>query len=247
MERVYRIETQYSPGKSTAKPDRAARYAPERIRAYVGAERADGTAPATLVATDGRILSAVPAVARSVGTESPTGPAAFYLPAVVGARAVKTKPRRRDVAATVGAATVTVAETGADMAATDNTGTFPAWSNIVPKPDGATSVSVAFSVELLCKLADSLRDVGHASGDPQVLRLTFTPDRNGNAATAILVTSGPKPAVVPPECEPDHARPVGMIMPVHVDGTAESHRRYVAEGFAWAAGIARTTGATETA
>ena len=252
MTQIVTLETLYAPGKIAADPKRAAIYCPSHVRCYVPETpcRNGNTAPAVLVSTDGRALAVVPATAEWHHGPTPEpgetcGPLAFNLPASVVSRPVKVErkaPKRRRLTATVGPHSVAVSEPLQVSETADNGPGFPAWSTLAadrPDANHGDHVSVGLSVAILERLAAALRSAEHDSGTPQIVRLTFRPDRSGNADRAVLVSSGPGP---------DHGEsvPVGLIMPVSVDSTARAHAEMVRAAFDSAADIARTTGANET-
>jgi len=252
MNRTVTITTHYAPGKVSADPKRAATYCPNHVRAYVAGTpcRNGNTASAILVSTDGRALAVVPATAEVCHGPTPepgenADPIAFNLPAAVVSRPVKVErkaPKRRRLTATVGPHSVAVSEPLQVSETADNGPGFPAWSTLAadrPDANHGEHVSVGLSVAILERLAAALRSAEHDSGTPQIVRLTFRPDRSGNADRAVLVSSGPGPGRGEPI-------PVGLIMPVSVDSTARAHAEMVRAAFDSAAEIARTTGANET-
>lgn len=252
MSRIVTIETLYSPGKIAADPKRAASYCPGHVRAYVAETpcRNGNTAAAVLVSTDGRALAVVPATAEvctgpAPEPGAPAGPVAFNLPAAVVSRPVKVSgkgPKRRRFTATIERHSVAVSEPLQVSETADNDPGFPAWLTLAADRPGANHgepVSISLTVSILERLAAALRSAEHGSREPQILRITFQPNRSGNADRAVLVSSGPGPGHGEPI-------PVGMIMPVSVDGTAQAHAEMVRAAFDSAAEIARTTGANET-
>lgn len=252
MSRIVTIETPYAPGKVCADPKRGGTYAPHTVRAYVADTpcRNGNTAAAVLVSTDGRALAVVPATAEvctgpAPEPGAPTGPVVFNLPAAVVSRAVKVPgkgPKRRRFTATIERHSVTVSEPLQVTETADNGTGFPPWSDLArdrPDANHGEPVSIGLSVAILERLAAALRSAEHGPREPQILRFTFRPDRSGNADRAVLVSSGPGPGRGEPI-------PVGIIMPVSVDGTARAHAETVRAAVESAADIARTTGASET-
>lgn len=237
------IVTRFSPGKVCPKSDRGT-FAVEHVRAYVAPPRTKGasTGAAVLVATDGRILSVVPAHAETGGGPDHVPdafPVAFNLPPVALSRPLRVESGARKVrtlSATLGA-TVSVSEPRQPTETADNNRGFVPWSDLV-KGDAGKAVSVTLSVDLLSRLCESIRDTSAGKkAPPQSVRLTFEPDRDGNAFRAVLVSSGEKPNGDPEPC--------GLIMPMSAEGNASAHFARVRASIHAAADIARTTGAPE--
>jgi len=235
MNTEYRICTRYSPGATASNDGTAGRYAPLAVRVYIGESPTNhGPAPARLVATDGRILTVAPGIAHSTTSTAAPEPAVFNLAAksMLG----KADRKRGEREASVGiSASETTALTETGIHRTDNTVSFPPWGECNDTREGS-AVSVAFNPLLLKRIVDSLSAIG--SKDSPVVRLTFVPDKYGNANRAISVSVGPAPV-------DGTESGAALLMPCDPGNPADQHRAFVAAAIGSAVDIARASGANE--
>lgn len=232
-----RIRSPYNIGKIS--DDEGGRFAMAHVRAYVGATLEAGKpAPAVLVATNGKSL--VVAHARAFGDDAQL-PYATMIPAPALACAIKSRDKVRELSVSTEPNRVTAIQddqpihviTGTDLA-------YVPWRNVCSGiiKGGKDCVSVTLSADLLRDLLDSMNDrSGGKHARAQTIRLTFQPDKNGNADQAILVTSDSAGSG-----EPSAA----LLMPcTRDDSSAASHAARVAKIFDDAIAIASRTGAPE--
>lgn len=232
-----RIYTPYNIGKMCA--DEGGRFPMANVRAYVGATLEAGKpAPAVLVATNGRAL--VVAHARAFGDPSQL-PYATMIPAPAISCPIKSRDKVRDLNVSTEPNRVTALQDGQPVhVLTDGTKlAYMPWRNVCSGiiKSGKACVSVTLSADLLRDLLASMDDrSGGKNARPQTIRLTFQPDKNGNADRAVLVTSDSAGTGEP--C-------AALIMPCTKDDSAESHAARVVRIMNDAIAIAARTGAPE--
>lgn len=232
-----RICTPYNIGKMCA--DEGGRFSMSHVRAYVGARMEPAKpAPAVLVATNGKAL--VVAHARAFGDPTEL-PYATTIPAPALACAIKSRDKVRDLNVSTEPNRVTALQEGQPVhVLTEGTDcAYVPWRNVCSGivKNGKTLASVTLSADLLRDLLASMDDrSGGKNARPQTVRLTFQPDRNGNADRAILVTSDTNGSGEP--C-------AALIMPCTKDDSAESHAARVVRVFDDAIAVAARTGAPE--
>lgn len=233
-----RICSPYNIGKTCA--DEGGRLPMAHVRAYVGAQMEAGKpAPAVLVATNGKAL--VVAHARAFGDPAEL-PYATTIPAPALACAIKSRDKVRDLAVCTEPNRVTALQEGQPVhVLTDGTKlAYMPWRSVCTGivKSGKTCVSLTLSADLLRDLLASMDDrSGGKNARPQTVRLTFQPDKNGNADRAVLVTSDSAGSGEP--C-------AALIMPcTKDDSSADSHAARVVRIFDDAIAIAARTGAPE--
>lgn len=232
-----RIRTPYNIGKTCA--DEGGRFPMANVRAYVGAQmEPNKPAPAVLVATNGKSL--VVAHAHAFGDPAQL-PYATTIPAPALACPIKSRDKVRDLSVSTEPNRVTALQEGQPVhVLTEGTDlAYVPWRSVCTGivKSGKACVSVTLSAELLRDLLASMDDrSGGKNARPQTVRLTFQPDKNGNADRAVLVTSDTNGSGEP--C-------AALIMPCTKEDSAESHAARVVRVFDDAIAIAARTGAPE--
>lgn len=231
------ITTPFAIGKICA--DEGGRFPMANVRAYVGATLEAGKpAPAVLVATNGKSL--VVAHARASGDDAQP-PYATMIPAPALACAIKSRNKVRDLSVCTEPNRVTAIQDDQPIhVLTEGTNlAYVPWGNVCSGiiKGGKACVSVTLSADLLRDLLASMDDrSGGKNARPQTIRITFQPNKDGNADRAVMVTSDSAGTGEP--C-------AAIIMPVTREDSADSHAARVVRIFDDAISVASRTGAPE--